>query len=404
MHILIATDQHPDSLGGAQVAIRAQRASLERLGHTVTVVAPALHRPGYETAAECLEAYIALPSLPITNDKEYGLSLPTRRTLRVLASALRDRPPVDLVHVQGDFWGALIGVRAARGLRKPLVITMHNNVDRGTRAVTPFAPGVFLALRLLRRLVLGAPRGGRVSPRARGAWRYLAELAAEAAAVIAPSQHFADQLLREGVAPEVLVVRGGVDDTLMAQTRSSRRSKRSRPQLVWLGRMSHEKRVLEFIDALALARPAADVQLFGGGLLLKQVRDRIVEAGLRDRVTVQGPVPHETALAAMRDADALVQTSLGFETQGLTPFEAAALGTPTVFSDPAIADDAGLRPSWVVPDESVDALARTIREAVSQLTVAPTGRLRVARAQARDFLQSEQTKRLIEIYERVLAR
>ena len=47
MHILIVTDQHPESLGGVQVAIRLQRKFLERLGHRVTIAAPALHRVGY---------------------------------------------------------------------------------------------------------------------------------------------------------------------------------------------------------------------------------------------------------------------------------------------------------------------------------------------------------------------
>ena len=407
MHILVVTDQHPESLGGAQVAIRTQRASLERLGHRVTIAAPALHRPGYEPAGEDREAFIGLPSRPITKDREYGLSWPGRRTDRALATALRGRPPVDLVHVQGDFWGAMIGVRAARGLRVPLVFTLHNNVDQGTRAVTPLAPLVFAGLRAWRSLVLRRPRG-EVSPRARGAWRYLAELAAEGDAVIAPSRHFAEQLERQGVAAEASVVRGGVDDESIEAVSGSPRSERTRPRLVWLGRMSHEKRVLEFVDAVARSGVDADVRLFGAGLLLKQVNERIAEAGLEDRVRVVGPVPHEVALAELRDADALVQTSVGFETQGLTPFEAAALGTPTVFCDPAIAEDAAVTPAWLVPAEgaadrsrAVDALASTLAEAVRELAASPGG-LRVDELQARAFMQSEQTRRLVEVYERVL--
>ncbi|WP_010155933.1 glycosyltransferase, partial [Leucobacter chromiiresistens] len=148
MHILVVTDQHPESLGGVQVAIRMQRRALERLGHRVTVAAPALHRRGHATAAADREAYIDLPSRPITRDREYGITWPGRRTDRALARALAERPPVDLVHVQGDFWGAMTGVRAARGLRAPIVHTMHNHVDEGTRAVTPLAPLAFAGLRV----------------------------------------------------------------------------------------------------------------------------------------------------------------------------------------------------------------------------------------------------------------
>lgn len=400
MHILIVTDQHPDSLGGAQVAIRTQRASLEQLGHRVTIAAPALHRAGYSVGVEDRKAYIELPSRVITKDREYGLSWPSARTDRALAAALHTLPKVDVVHVQGDFWGAMIGIRAARGLRTPLVFTMHNNVDEGTRAVTPLAPLVFLALRGWRALSLGKPRG-EVSANARGAWRYLAELAAEASIVIAPSGHFAAQLERKGVATHVRAVRGGVNDALVDAPRALPRSARSRPMLAWLGRMSSEKRVLEFIDAIARSRIDADVRLYGAGMLLKQVQERIAEHGLGDRVIVVGPVSHEEALAALREADALVQTSVGFETQGLTPFEAAVLGTPTVFCDGAIADDVGVTRSWRVADESVAALADTLREAVAELHAAP-GELRVAESETKAFLQSEQTRRLVELYQSVI--
>lgn len=404
MHILIVTDQHPDSLGGAQVAIRTQRASLEQLGHRVSIAAPALHRHGFRVAEKDRETYIELPSRPLTRDREYGLTWPTRRTDKALAVALRGLPPVDLVHVQGDFWGAMIGVRAARGLRVPLLFTMHNNVDQGTRAVTGLAPVVFLGLRGWRALALGRVRGF-VTSHSRGAWRYLAELAAEADAVLAPSRHFASQLERNGVAREVLAVRGGVDDELIAAVREQPRSLHTRPLLVWLGRMSSEKRVLEFVDAVALSGVDADVRLYGAGLLLDQVNARIASHGLQDRVRVLGPVPHEEALAALREADALVQTSVGFETQGLTPFEAAALGTPTIFCDAAIAEDAAVTPSWLVADESTDALAATLREAVAQLQASldlGSGELRIDEAQTGTFLQSEQTRLLIGHYERVL--
>nr|WP_255537032.1 glycosyltransferase [Leucobacter sp. L43] len=401
VHILIVTDQHPESLGGVQVAIRMQRRALERLGHRVTVAAPALHRLGYSTAEPNRDAYIDLPSRPITRDREYSLIWPGRSADRRLANALATRPPVDLVHVQGDFWGAMIGVRAARGLRVPIVHTMHNHVDEGTRAVTPLAPLAFAGLRAWRQLVLGRPRGG-VDPASRGAWRYLAELAADADAVTAPSQHFAEALRRHGVSSTVLVTPNGVDDEAVAAAREVPRSERTRPKLVWLGRMSHEKRVLEFIDAIALSGIDADIALHGAGLLLPRVEERIAALGLADRVTIPGPVPYPAALAALRDADALVQTSIGFETQGLTPFEAAALGTPTIFSDAEIADDVDVDQKWVVADGSVAALARALREAAAELAAAP-GVRRVDASVATRFLQSARSGEMLAVYESVLS-
>lgn len=404
MHLLIVTDQHAESLGGVQVAIRLQRHALEQQGHRVTIAAPALHRPGYTTAGQDRRAYIDLPSRAITADREYGISWPGRRTDRFLASALAALPPVDLVHIQGDFWGALIGIRAARGLGVPIVHTMHNHVDAGTRAVTPLAPVAFVGLRGWRALALRRPRGA-VSPAARGAWRYLAEIAAEAAIVTAPSQHFADELVARGVASSVRVTAGGVDDDVIAETRELPRSPRSRPKLVWLGRMSHEKRVLEFIEAIAASGVDADVALHGAGLLLPRAQQRIADLGLTDRVTIPGPVPYAQALAAIRDADALVQTSVGFETQGLTPYEAAALGTPTIFCDPNIAQDVAVTPQWLVTDRSVNALAETLREAVTALADASDGgTLRVSVERSARFLQSARSAEMLAVYADALDR
>lgn len=405
MHVLIVTDQHPDSLGGVQVAIRLQRRYLERLGHRVSIAAPALHRPGYEEAPSDAGSYINLRSRPITRDREYAMVWPSRASDRELDRALSaleraGAEPVDIVHVQGDFWGAMIGLRAARRNLLPVIITMHNNVDEGTRAVTPLAPAVFAALRVWRRIAVGRTRS-RVSCDARGAWRYLAELAADAQCVTAPSAHFARALEQGGVSREVLVTRNGVDDELIAAARDVPREARSRPQLVWLGRMSHEKRVLEFIRAIGEANIDADITLHGAGLLLDTATKLVRDLGLEHRVHLAGPVPYTEALAAMRQADALVQTSLGFETQGLTPFEAAALGTPTIFCDPNIADDLNVTPSWRAADGSVDALARALREAVDAISKAPSGTLRVDASEAERFLQSVQSEAMAALYERV---
>ncbi|MBN9178968.1 MAG: glycosyltransferase, partial [Microbacterium sp.] len=142
MHVVFFADQHLESLGGAQVSMRLQRRFLERAGHTVTVVAPRMHGPRareYERS----DAYVDTPSVPITFDREYSFTWPGRRTDRFIDDALAARPPVDVVHVQADFWGALMGHRFAARHGLPVVHTMHNRVDVGIAATTPF-PGLVL--------------------------------------------------------------------------------------------------------------------------------------------------------------------------------------------------------------------------------------------------------------------
>ena len=103
-------------------------------------------------------------------------------------------------------------------------------------------------------------------------------------------------------------------------------------------------------------------------------------------------------LRKIADADAVVQTSIGFETQGMTVFEAATLGTPAVVSDPDIGAEleSGF---WPVADASVPALAAALRTATGDIAAgrAPQPNPAVATW----FLQSSRTAAMIGVYERV---
>ncbi|WP_314650641.1 glycosyltransferase [uncultured Microbacterium sp.] len=400
MHVVFFGDQHLDSLGGAQVSMRLQRDFLERAGHTVTVVAPRMHGARAQHTAPH-PGNLDLPSMPITLDREYAMSWPGRATDRVLDRAMAARPAVDLVHVQADFWGAFIGHRYAHRHGIPVVHTMHNRVDVGMAAVTPLHRPALAVLNAWRRAAL---RG--VGERVGGSdgWAFLRGLAAEASAVTAPSTHFARRLEQHGVFDHVDVVWNGIDDDVRAQTLADAPSTRppGRPRFVWLGRMSPEKRLLPFLESWVASGVDAELEVIGGGGQ-RAAAERIV-AG-RDGVRFAGRLTYPETLARIAAADALVQTSIGFETQGMTPFEAATLGTPSIISDPDIAAELGSG-FWAVPDAGadeprrVDALAETLRIAVSDISDgrAPTPSPEVAEA----FRQSSRTAAMVEVYERVL--
>lgn len=407
MHVVFFADQHLDSLGGAQVSMRLQRTFLERAGHTVTVVAPRMHARRDDAAPS--DGNVDLPSMPITPDREYAMTWPGRATDRTLDRAMTRRPPVDLVHVQGDFWGAFIGHRFAARHGIPVVHTMHNRVDVGLAAVTPLHRPVLAVLNLWRRAALrgiGVPVGGS------DGWSYLRGLAAGAAAVTAPSGHFARRLERHGVAPTVDVVWNGIDDDVRAQTLADAPAERlpGRPRFVWLGRMSPEKRLLPFLQAWVDAGIDAELEIIGGGGQ-RGAAERIV-AG-RDDVRFAGRLSYVQTLQRIAAADALVQTSIGFETQGMTPFEAATLGTPSVVCDPDIAAElqGGL---WAVAAPAADAsgrdleaqriaaLAEALRRAAADITAGTAPQPVPAVADA--FRQSSRTAAMIEVYDRVRAR
>ena len=399
MHIVFFGDQHLDSLGGAQVSMRLQRDFLERAGHTVTVVAPRMHGP--RASAPGRRGDVNLPSMPITVDREYSMTWPGRATDRFLDRAMTRRPPVDVVHVQADFWGAFIGHRYAHRHGIPVVHTMHNRVDVGIAAVTPLHQPVLAVLNGWRRWAL---RGVTPPVSGRDGWAFLRGLAAGASAVTAPSTHFARRLEQHAVFDTVDVIWNGIDDEVRDATLAAAPAERNpgRPRFVWLGRMSPEKRLLPFLQAFVAAGVDAELEIIGGGGQ-RAAAEKIVagHAG----VHFAGRLSYPDTLARIAAADALVQTSIGFETQGMTPFEAATLGTPAVISDPDIAAELGSG-FWEVPDASADeprriaALARTLRDAASDIAAgtAPTP----APAVVEGFRQSSRTAAMIEVYERVL--
>jgi len=401
MHIVFFADQHLDSLGGAQVSMRLQREFLERAGHTVTVVAPRMH--GARAGRTGIPSSIDLPSVPITVDREYSMSWPGRATDRFLDRAMTRRPPVDLVHVQADFWGAFIGRRYAARHGIPVVVTMHNRVDVGIAAVTPLHRPVLAALNLWRRAAL---RGAVEKAAGSDGWSFLRGIARGVSAVTAPSTHFARRLEEHGVFRPVDVVWNGIDDdireTTLAQVPSDRAP--GRPRFVWLGRMSPEKRLLPFLEAFVDSGVDAELEIIGGGAQ-RPAAEKIV-AGAAN-VHFAGKLSYEKTLARIAAADALVQTSIGFETQGMTPFEAATLGTPSVISDPDIAAELG-GGLWAVPgaegneEQRKAGLVEVLRRAASDIAAgtAPVPMREVAEA----FRQSSRTAAMIEVYRRVLAR
>ncbi|WP_091227781.1 glycosyltransferase [Microbacterium sp. 3J1] len=398
MHIVFFGDQHLESLGGAQVSMRLQREYLERAGHTVTVVAPKMHGP--RAVAPAL-GDVDLPSVPITVDREYAMSWPGRRTDRFVDRALTRRPPVDLVHVQADFWGAFIGHRYAARHGIPVVHTMHNRVDVGIAAVTPLHRPALAVLNAWRRRAL---RGIGSAVPGHDGWAFLRGLAAGASAVTAPSTHFARRLEEHAVFSPVDVVWNGIDDDVRDATLADAPAVRTpgRPRFVWLGRMSPEKRLLPFLEAFVESGVDAELEIIGGGAQ-RGAAEKIV-AG-HGNVRFAGRLTYPQTLARIAAADALVQTSIGFETQGMTPFEAATLGTPSVISDPDIAAELG-GGLWAVPgaagteEQRKAGLVETLRRAASDISAgtAPAPMREVSEA----FRQSSRTAAMIEVYGRVL--
>ncbi|MEY4477483.1 MAG: hypothetical protein RJA31_987, partial [Actinomycetota bacterium] len=277
--------------------------------------------------------FIDLPSFAVPTVKEYTWLWPTNRHMRLIEEGLAKRPPVDVVHVQSDFWGAAFGYRYARQRGIPLVHTMHHRLDVGVDGSMPFPALFYAMLGQWQRWSLG----DRFRHRPRGAFEYLAQFGAQADVIIAPSHHFARLLASKGVrtasGADITVIPTGVDDDVLERI-DHKSFDTTALRVAWVGRFSPEKRLIEFCRALALTTESMSVTMVGDGALRGQT-----EATAPDFVEFRGALPYEETMHVIADADVLVQSSNGFETQGMTVTEALALGTHVVVVDSDIAGD-----------------------------------------------------------------
>ncbi len=392
MHILIFLDQNPASLGGVQASVLLQQKYLERAGHKVTVAAPASKFPPKA-------GQILYPSFPLTPNREYAANARLTHAYNfIVAELAKQNQPVDVVHVQADWWGALLGVGFAKRQNLPLVHTLHTQLMIGaTQVVGAFAARflIWMHSEVYARWVEGKAFRGRGN-----GWNYLRQVASRANAVIAPSGHFARLAKEMGVASFIHVVPTGVDDAALAGIFKAqhRRTKDEPVEFAWSGRFSQEKRMMEFLEAFALAQIPARVSLYGNGPLEKQAQKFIDGHDLQDQVTIVGRVSHDEMLRRLANADALIQTSVGFETQGMTVYEAGVVGTPSVLCDWNIVDDLPADSNWRVENQSVEALAVTLKQAYHDIVAGNSKHIDLRSA----LYQSELVKRSIAIYESVI--
>ena len=392
VHILIFLDQNPASLGGVQASVLLQQKYLERAGHKVTVAAPASKFPPKA-------GQILYPSFPLTFNREYAANARLTHAYNfIVAELAKQHQPVDVVHVQADWWGALLGVGFAKRQNLPLVHTLHTQLMIGaTQVVGEFAARflIWLHSEVYSRWVEDKAFRGRGN-----GWNYLRQVSSRANAVIAPSGHFARLAKEMGVASLIHVVPTGVDDAALDGIFKAqhRRTDDEPVEFVWSGRFSQEKRLMEFLEAFALAKIPATASLYGNGPLEKQAQKFIDAHGLQNQVSIVGRVSHDEMLRRLANTDALIQTSVGFETQGMTVYEAGVVGTPSVLCDWNIVDDLPADSNWRVKDQSVEALAATLKQAYQDITDGKTKHIDLRSA----LYQSELVKRSIAIYESVI--
>lgn len=380
-------DQHPHSLGGVQTSVMLQKKYLNRNGVKVTIFAPKSKRMVPDPDIK------VIPSSYPPIGREYSVVWSLRKAARFCESQYESEH-FDLVHLQGDFAAASLAIELAKRRNLPIVYTSHTNVDVMANKLI----GKPLKIVLLRFFTWQHAHFLKIPnrPKVFNAFDYMAFIHRNMDKVIAPSGHYAKLLKEKGVAKNIEVMITGVDDDLLKDVKRTTPVPQKPVHFVWAGRMQPEKRLLQTIEAFAKAKTNATLGIYGFGPLEKAAKNLVLARGLIKRVKFRGKLPHKDILQVFADADVVMQTSIGFETQGLTVYEAAAVGTPTLLCDSKIAAELPGDSNWVDDSGSIEGLAKTIKLADKEVSDGKTKREKLA--DSKWLYQSEISKRTIQLY------
>jgi 1,2-diacylglycerol 3-alpha-glucosyltransferase len=384
-------DQHPHSLGGVQTSVMLQKKYLNRNGVQVTIFAPKSKRMVQDADIK------VIPSSYATIGREYSVVWSLRKASKFCQSQY-EAQHFDLVHLQGDFAAASLAIELAKSRNLPLVYTSHTNVDVMANKLI----GKPFKIVLLRFFTWQHAHFLKIAnhPKVFNAFEYMAFIHRNMDKVLAPSSHYAKLLKAKGVAEEVEVVINGVDDELLTDLKRRTPIPQKPVHFVWAGRMQPEKRLLQALEAFARAKGKATLDVYGFGPLERAAKNLVRARRLSKRVKFHGKLPHRDILQVFADADAVMQTSIGFETQGLTVYEAAAVGTPTILCDPNISAELPAGSNWLDKDGSIKGLAKTVKKANKDISEGKTKRETLA--DNKWLYQSEISKETIALYKQMI--
>jgi glycosyltransferase involved in cell wall biosynthesis len=183
------------------------------------------------------------------------------------------------------------------------------------------------------------------------AYSYLVSFYNRCDFVTAPTVTALDLLKRHGLRVPSQPISNGIDLTQFTPgTRDEALRRRydlpaDRPILLYLGRLSEEKRVQVLLEAMTQLRTPAHLAIGGDGPAAADLEAQAEALGVRSRVSFLGRIADEDLVATYRLADLFVMPSVA-ELQSVATLEAMAVGLPVV------AADAGALPELVVEDES----------------------------------------------------
>ena len=274
MKIAFFSDVFLDASGGIVTSIRSQKTELENMGHEVYLFTAGFRRKKEEWKKFADKKIFIVPSCRFFFKPVMPIA---RRPAKVEKWILKNFPEIkdfDAFHVHYEAGCSIAGIRLAKKFNIRLVQTMHGREDIGVEDMIP-APFRWLVATLLNKFhswylphTVKVPRDNEcVTTRARSKmWSLMINHANQADVVLTPSKHFGATLKKYGVTRPMDVVSNGVEDKFVTEKVPVREYDKSKPlEIIWNSRLSKEKRIMEFLEALRMVKVPYHMETFGDG-------------------------------------------------------------------------------------------------------------------------------------------
>ena len=342
MKIAFFTDDYLPFVHGVTRSIQNYRQAFEALGHEVYIVAP--KNAGYDDNDDHV---IRLPSInPMLFDKR-----PISIHYPGIAHKL-DPYDFDVIHSQTQFYLGGLAYMVAKRKGIPHITTIHTlfteladdyplAVGAGLVAFSIGFPFLFKTKPVMPytnpREILEWPKSTFSDIKKKQGWRLMAEFVNHTSGFVAPSQHLAKTLIKNGAHTPCHVIPNGIFLDRYKKAKASDSPLEKKPGekfILCVGRLSGEKRQRVLVEAMKyLKAPHVRLVLVGTGPSDEELHEQAVSLGVADKIIFAGHQEADDVAAIMQQADMFVQSSYRFDNQPMVILEAIASGLPIVYCD-----------------------------------------------------------------------
>lgn len=340
MKIAIFSDCYLDLTGGIASSINAQKAALEKNGHTVYIFSTSYPKSTEERQKLAKSYIFPVPSCRLLFR---DLTPVSHRPKIIEKWLLKEHPEIkdfDIYYIHYESGCSIAGLRLGRKFHVPTVQVMHGREDMGVTNIIPFGFRTIVAtlLNWFHSWYIPHPikvhRDDYLADTIAKAkmWTLMVNHANFADYVITPSHHFAKKLTHYGVKHKIQIFPNGYPDQNFPASPAVKSLKPGETlQIIWHSRLSGEKRILPFLQALSQVNGKYCLNVYGGGADLKKAKRYAAKHHLN--VTFYGNAKFTTVQNAILKSHLDVLASYNFDNYPMTLVEAEAAGVPAFICD-----------------------------------------------------------------------